>query len=243
MTLLDETRIVLLEPSLPENVGSVARAMRHFGLRDLVLVGGVDPCHPLAIRVAAGCEALLHEARRVATLEAALEDAVLIVGTSAHAYQAPDLLVRTPREVAVLARDYAQAGAIALLFGTEKHGLTKEALRRCHQVARIPGEPQACLNLAMAVHLFAYEWYLASHEAAHASETPLLASDPAFTAIAGGWIALMRRSGLLKPGDEASKLHTLRRILSQARLSPDELSLIRAIGFGLAKEALPELGD
>ncbi|HEY9857089.1 MAG TPA: TrmH family RNA methyltransferase, partial [Stenomitos sp.] len=175
--LLSETRIILIHPTLPENVGAVARAMRHFGLRDLVIAeGGVDPRHPHAVRVAAGAEAILEDARQVETFEEALEDVVFAVATTARPYEAVDMRTREPRHVAPLARDYAQAGAVALVFGTEKHGLPNEYLRRCHQIVRIPGEEGTCLNLAMAVNIFAYEWYLAA-EAGHAHETvPLLAA-------------------------------------------------------------------
>ncbi len=232
-TLLAETRVILIHPTLPENVGAVARAMRHFGLRDLVIAeGGVDPEHPHAVRVAAGAEEILQEARRVETFEEALEDVVFAVATTARPYDAVDMRAREPREVALLARDYAQAGPVALVFGTEKHGLPNEYLRRCHQIARIPGEEGTCLNLAMAVNIFAYEWYQAA-ECGHAHEdVPLLAAAAKETDLGdlGRRLAdALSRVGVFRQQDAESKAHTLRRILSQARLDANEAALVQAI--------------
>lgn len=230
--LLSETRVVLVHPTLPENVGAVARAMRHFGLRELVVAeGGVDPLHPHAVRVAAGAEAILEDARRVASFEAALEDVVFAVATTARPYEAVDLRTREPRQVAQLARDYAQAGAVALVFGTEKHGLPNEYLRRCHQIARIPGEEGTCLNLAMAANIFAYEWYQAA-EGGHPHGVPLLAAAAAEATLDDLGRRLSRAlllAGVFRPQDAERKAHTLRRILSQARLDADEAALVQAI--------------
>lgn len=234
--LLSETRIVLVHPTLPDNVGAVARAMRHFGLRDLVIAGGgVDPLHPLAVRVAAGAEDLLAQARKVASLEEALEGVVFAVGTTARGVEAVDMKPLDPRTVATLSRDLAQAGPVALVFGTEKHGLSRAQLRRCHQVAHIPGEAGTCLNLAMAVNIFAYEWRLADEETSHAHDQPLLASVEALDALSGRLVQGLELAGILHAKDRESKLHTLRRILSRTRLDPHEAALLRAIAEKLPR--------
>lgn len=231
--LLSETRIVLIHPTLPENVGAVARAMRHFGLRELVIAeGGVDPMHPHAVRVAAGAEAILADARRVDTFERALEDVVFAVATTARPYEAVDMRTREPRQLAMLARDYAQAGAIALVFGTEKHGLPNDYLRRCHQIARIPGEEDTCLNLAMAVNIFAYEWYQAAEAGHPHAEVPLLAAaarEADLGDLGKRLSEALMKVGVFKQQDAESKAHTLRRILSQARLDTNEAALVQAI--------------
>jgi TrmH family RNA methyltransferase len=239
--LLSETRIVLVHPTLPDNVGAVARAMRHFGLRDLVIAeGGVDPRHPLALRVAAGAEDILANALQVETLDEALSGVVFAVGTTARAVASVEMKPQEPRTLATLARDMAQAGAIALVFGTEKHGLSREQLRRCHQVAHIPGEEGTCLNLAMAVNIFAYEWHLADAELEHSHDVPLLASSEALDTLGERLAEGLERAGILQAKDRASKLHTLRRILSRTRLDPHEAAFVRAIAEKLPQVLTPE---
>ncbi|HEY9900232.1 MAG TPA: TrmH family RNA methyltransferase [Pantanalinema sp.] len=230
--LIAATRIVLVQPTLPDNVGAVARAMRHFGLSDLVIAeGGISPTHPSAVRLAAGADAILSDARAVDTLDEALDGVVFAVGTTARPYEAADLRTREPREVATLARDYAEAGSVALVFGTERHGLLKETLKRFHQIARIPGEPEACLNLAMAVNVFAYEWYLASEHGPR-EEKPLLAaaaSEASLDDLGRHLTDALKRLGVFRAHDAASKAHTLRRLLSRTRLDADEEALVRAV--------------
>lgn len=239
LPLLSETRIVLVSPSLPENVGAVARAMRYFGLHDLVIAeGGVDPLHPHAVAASAGAEAILGDARRVAILAEALEGTVLAIGTTARAYDRADLHVIDARSAAQLARDHALFGPVALVFGTEKHGLAKDQLRACHQVARIPGpgrgmspshqETGACLNLAMAVNVFGYEWYLAAEEHAHPERAPVLGEKGA-ASLSRQLDRLLVSLGIAGERDATSKAHTLRRILSRIGLDADEAALVQAI--------------
>ncbi|HEY9722419.1 MAG TPA: TrmH family RNA methyltransferase [Oscillatoriaceae cyanobacterium] len=226
--LLARTRVILLRPSLPENVGAVARSMAHFGLRELVLVEGVSPTHPHALAVSAGHEPLLHAARRVDTFEEALDGTGLVVGTTARTMPGVDRRAIAPDDGATLARDHG--GRVALVFGTERTGMTNAELRRCHQVMTIPGEAEACLNLAQAATICFYEWRLAS-ETPVAGERPLdaVAAEAGLVQLAERLAEALATAGILKPREHASKLHTLRRILSRARLSPDEAAMIASL--------------
>ena len=116
------------------------------------------------------------------------------------------------------------AGDVALVFGTEKHGLSNEDLRRCHQLVTIPGEPGACLNLAQAATILAYVWRRAA--GAPGLAPTALATEAGIDDLAGRLGALLEARKLIKPNERASKLHTLRRILSRASLSPDEAALV-----------------
>lgn len=228
--LLARTRVVLIRPSLPENVGAVARSMAHFGLRELVLVEGVSPTHPQALAVSAGHEDVLRAARQVASLEEALTGAVLIVGTTARAQTTIERRAIPPDEAAALARDHAASGPVALVFGAEKTGMTNIELRYCHQLATIPGEAEACLNLAMAASICFYEWRLASVTES-ACDRPLtaVAAEAGLDDLAGRLADALGRVGALKPREAQSKTHTLRRILSQARLNPDEVAMVQGL--------------
>jgi TrmH family RNA methyltransferase len=228
--LLANTRVVLIRPTLAENVGAVARSMGHFGLGELVLVEGVSATDPKALAVSAGHEALLHASRRVESLEAALAGATLVVGTTARPQATVDRRAVLPDEAAALARDHAASGPVALVFGTEKSGMTNEELRRCHQLVTIPGEAEACLNLAQAATICFYEWRLASLSAASA-DRPLtaVAAEAGLDDLAGRIAEALSRVGALKPREAESKTHTLRRILSQARLSADEAAMVQGL--------------
>jgi TrmH family RNA methyltransferase len=228
--LLDRTRVVLIRPSLPENIGAVARSMAHFGLRELVLVEGVSPYDERAWAVSAGNEHVLDDARQVASLEEAIAGATLVVGTTARLQVTVDRQAILPDAAAALARDHATSGLVALVFGTEKSGMTNAELLKCHQILTIPGEPGACLNLAMAATVCFYEWRLAALTDM-AGDRPLtaVAADAGLDDLAGRLADALTRVGALKPREAESKTHTLRRILSQARLSPDEAAMVQGL--------------
>lgn len=234
--LLSRTRIVLIAPSLPDNVGAVARSMANFGFSELVLVGGVSPTDPRALTLAAGYETVLHTARCVNTLEAALEGATLVLGTTARDWNGIDRAAIEPREAADLARAHAEHGPVALVFGTEKHGMSNEDLRRCHQVVTIPGEPDTCLNLAMAATVLLYEWRQAALTGSPDAEPPVtaLAAEEGVSDLAGWLVGGLAAYGLIKPKETERKAHTLRRVLSRARLSADEAAMVA----GLIRAAL-----
>lgn len=242
--LLPATRVVLIRPSLPENVGAIARGMRHFGLQQLIVVGGVSPTHSLALAAGAGSDDILAAARVVDDLEAALDGCVLALGTTARPQNNVERRAISPAEGARIAATHAAAHpcrahgqqavdrarsstSVALVFGTEKHGMSVEELRRCHQIVTIPGEAEACLNLAQAFTVLAYEWRLAAQQPP-AGATPLTAVPGLAEAIAGALTA----AGVLKARDRASKLHTLRRVLSSTPLSADEAAMLQGLARG-----------
>lgn len=235
--LLARTRVVLLQPSLPENVGAVARSMAHFGLAELVLVGGVAPTHPQALAVSAGHEALLHAARQVDNFEDALAGVGLCVGTTARALPGVDRRAIAPEEGAELARDHG--GPVALVFGTERTGMTNAELRRCDQLVTIPGEPGACLNLAMAATVCFYEWRRASEGPAGDRPVSAVAAEAGVGGLAERLAAALEDAGVLKPRERESKLHSLRRILSRSRLSPDEAAMLDALARGYTQSRHP----
>ncbi|MFN0087279.1 MAG: RNA methyltransferase [Blastocatellia bacterium] len=148
-------RIVLVRPRDPNNIGAAARAMKNFGLRDL-WVAGTHPPVWAEIVSAVNAQDVLAGARVVDTLEEAVADRNLVVGTADHTRVAEGRAVFTPVD---LSRDLAEAEYdLALVFGTEKHGLTNEDLSRCHRVMSIPTESDCpSMNLGQAVAVCCYE--------------------------------------------------------------------------------------
>ncbi len=151
-------RVVLVEPKNEGNVGAVARSMKNFGARELVLV---NPCR-LGVearqRAMRGIE-ILEAARAVGDLETALKGTDLIIGTSGVDTESEKRFARisvTPRDFA--ARVAKMDGRVALLFGREDFGLLDEELRRCDLFVKIPASPAyPILNLSHAVTILLYE--------------------------------------------------------------------------------------
>ncbi|MDP2313788.1 MAG: RNA methyltransferase, partial [Pseudomonadota bacterium] len=154
------TAIVLVEPSLPENVGAAARALANFGMTDLRLVSPVASAdHPRAIAAAAHGVAVLRAARTFPTLAEALADRRRVWATSARRPELP-LPTLDPRALgAALRRAEADDAAPAVVFGPERTGLRYEHFARVDAIVSVPTDP-ACpsLNLGLAVGIVAWEW-------------------------------------------------------------------------------------
>lgn len=156
-TFSDHVRIVLVETSHSGNIGAVARAMKNMGLGNLWLVNPVSFPDETSYARAAGASDVLDHARVVGSLGEALEDCVLVMGTSARGRKVP-WPVLPPPEAATQVLETAPQGPVALVFGRENHGLSNEELQRCHYHIHIPSNPDySSLNLAMAVQVMCYE--------------------------------------------------------------------------------------
>ncbi|SBS25174.1 tRNA (cytidine/uridine-2'-O-)-methyltransferase TrmJ [Marinomonas aquimarina] len=148
-------KIVLVNTSHPGNIGGAARAMKNMGLSELVLVDPKLFPHDEAVSRASGATDILDNAKVVATLEEAIADCQLAIGTSARERHIPWPLV-DPRQAADLV--FNEQLKTAFVFGREDRGLTNEELQRCHYHVHIPSvEGFSSLNLAAAVQVIAYE--------------------------------------------------------------------------------------
>ncbi|HTE43195.1 MAG TPA: RNA methyltransferase [Steroidobacteraceae bacterium] len=154
-------RIVLVETSHPGNIGATARAMKNMGLTELHLVRpGQFPSDEATVR-ASGADDVLSQARVHQRFEDAIADCGLVVGTSARQRHLPWDLVE-PRECASRIVAAAKLRPAALVFGTERTGLTNTELALCNLLVTIPTHPDySSLNVAMAVQLLCYELWLA----------------------------------------------------------------------------------
>lgn len=154
---LARIRIVLMEPSHPGNIGGAARAMKTMGIGDLVVVRPERYPDPQAEWRAAGALDVLDAARIVESLDAAIGDCGLVIGTSTRSRRIP-WPVSSPREAAGIIRAEPGQAPIAILFGREVSGLTNDELKRCRLHLQIEANPDyPSLNLAMAVQVVCYE--------------------------------------------------------------------------------------
>lgn len=149
-------RIVLVEPREAGNVGAAARAMKNFGFRELCIVGEHPPLEPVAGWWASGAEDLVAAAQRVPTLHHALAGAkVTVATTSARGRTTPVDL--SPWELAQLFAVLHESETMALVFGREDRGLTREEVVQCQRTAGIPTDRDfPTMNLAQAVAVFSF---------------------------------------------------------------------------------------
>ncbi len=151
---MENVAVILSGVRNPLNIGAAARAMANFGFTDLRLVNAYRVAAEEA-RAGPNADAVLERSRDFADLAAATADATLIVGTTSA----------TKRDVRLEVKSLADAvpilGAhekIAILFGSEKFGLSNEEMTHCHWLLRIPTLPQVpSMNLGQAVAVTLYE--------------------------------------------------------------------------------------
>ena len=221
-------RIVLVDPSHPGNIGSVARAMKNMGLDDLVLVRPRAFPDEQATALAAGADDVLAAARVVETLPQALADCGFVAATTSRPRSHHWEFV-TPRDLASRIVQLPDGERAALIFGSERFGLANEDLQYCNVLVRIPANPAYCsLNLAMAVQLLAYE-LLVAREAPRTTlqlEAPLAAGAElehfyAHLAAVLAEVQFEDRTGYL--------MERLRRLFNRAQVDRNELNILRGI--------------
>ncbi len=239
---LDTIRIVLVETSHPGNIGAAARAMKTMGLGELYLVNPALYPNAEATARASGADDVLARAVVCDSLDDALRDCTLVVGSSARlrTRRWPQL---EPRAFAEKAVDEGRRGRVALVFGRERTGLTNEELDRCNYVVSISANPEySSLNLAAAVQVFAYELRVAAQggvgePATESGEEPAAAED------VERFYEHMERTlvelGFLDPQNPRHLMRRLRRLYNRARLTHNEINILRGILSAAQGRKLP----
>ncbi|MEO8316038.1 MAG: RNA methyltransferase [Pseudomonadota bacterium] len=227
-------RFVLVETSHPGNIGAVARAMKNMGVLDLVLVKPREYPHPDATARAAGSDDVLANARVVETLAEAIADCGLVFATTARTRD-QYFRVLEAREAAtrMVAEARTGSGAVAVLFGTERFGLSNEQLHCAHALLRIPANPEyVSLNIAMAAQLIAYEILMAQHlpgEYVAPRETPL-ATPVQMEGFYSHLQQVMDEVGFRDRTQVGTNLMgRIRRLFTRAELDSNELNILRGI--------------
>lgn len=154
----ERMNVVLVSPRNPLNIGAAARAMANFGFRRLAVVEPFAPNWREA-RSAVGAPELLQDAVETATLAEAVAHCTLVVGTGSLTYRKPEqFVVQLPDLAPMVERELARGGQVAVVFGPENHGLSREDLSYCQVMVVIPtDERQPSMNLGQAVAVCLYE--------------------------------------------------------------------------------------
>ena len=241
---VDSTRFVLLNTSHPGNVGATARAMKVMGFSDLVLVAPrfADVLsQEETVAMASGAADILVRARTVASLPEALDG---ISHACATAMTPRDFGPPTwsPREHLPTLVDAVQQGSqrVAFVFGSERFGMANEDVWRCHSCLSIPTDPgYGSLNLAQAVQLIAYDWRsaLGGFSVQPRTAQPVLADGVEVAGALTHWQQVLQQIGFLDPAAPKRLMPRLQQLLNRARLTKEELHILRGIARAVAKRS------
>jgi TrmH family RNA methyltransferase len=215
-------KIILVHPRDPKNIGAVARAMKNFGFAELAVVAPFAPTWSEAVS-AVNAEDVLTNARVFDTLADAVADCTFVVGTADHSRIAGKHRMYTPRDlVAELA---ATNHRLALVFGSEKHGLTNDDLGHCHCTMSIPTAPECpSMNLGQAVAICCYELTRTETPVRERTATQRLATAGEIEISLQLLLTVLRETNFVQPHTEAATAKKLRERLLQFGLTPRDVN-------------------
>jgi tRNA/rRNA methyltransferase len=232
-----ELVVVLVRPRNPLNIGAAARAMSNFGFRRLRVVNPYQVAFRDA-RSAVGAAELLSNAEEYSSLSEAVADCGLIVGTTAvHRRVLQQTLRRLDQDGGRLIREEISSGLVALLFGSEKVGLSTADFSHCHWLLHVPTlQDHISMNLGQAVAVCLYE-IARGVDGERPAEEIQRASAGEVEMITSILLDALRVSGYVKPGTEVVMEEKARRLVRRMNLQPGEatvwLGMLRQIAWKL----------
>jgi tRNA/rRNA methyltransferase len=240
---LDNLRVVLVATRNPLNIGAAARAMSNFGVRRLRVVNPYEKAFREA-RSAVGAAGLLAKAEQYESLTDAVADCRLVVGTTAvgrrdlqHRLQG---LVEGGRRI----KRQLSSAPVALLFGSERYGLSNEELSHCHWLMRIPTrEEHGSMNLGQAVAVCLYELVRGGKTAPAKTASGKREKTPATSRelerLTQAMLTVLHDSGYIKPRAVAAE-EKLRRLVRRMELNSNDaevwLGMLRQIAWKVAAD-------
>jgi len=184
--------------------------------------------------LSAGASDVLAAATVVSTLEEAITDCGLVVGTSARSRTLPWPMLE-PRGCGEKLIEEANNFPVALVFGRESSGLTNDELQLCHFHVQIPANPEySSLNLAMAVQTLSYE-VRTSFLAAESLQHKKPAEDEEYPVIEETerlyehFEEALKATGFIVPSHPGLVMTKLRRLLNRARPDAKEVKMLRGM--------------
>ena len=223
--LLDVSlRIILVRPKEPANVGAAARAMKNFGLSELYLVAPQRAINKRAFALASHADDVLEGAVYCDSLAEAVIGCKLVLGTTARP-RASDQRVYSSREAA----QTLPADEVGLAFGPEDFGLSNEDLDHCQGYIQIPTADYASLNLAQAVQIVAYEWFVANRGMTEKKDLSELAPRERLEPMYAQLIEMMHLIGYTDAQREASARELFRNLFDKAELTEREVLALRGL--------------
>jgi tRNA/rRNA methyltransferase len=232
--------IILSHTQMGENVGSAARAMKNFGLSELVLIAPKMAWpNDRAQILASGAGDILENAKIFTTAAEALAPFNLVLATTARGR---DVLkqIHTPESAAKSLRTAGDDGArTAILFGGERAGLDNDEMSLCDAVITIPTAEFSSLNLGQAVLLLGYEW-LKSADTTPATRTrPTVAVAASRAELVGLFEHLERELDaaefLFPPAKRETMVRNIRAMILRSGLTDQQARTIRGMIVALVR--------
>jgi TrmH family RNA methyltransferase len=235
---LDSLRVVLVAPRNPLNIGAVARAMSNFGFAHLRVVNPYEVAFRDA-RSAVGASPVLVDAQEFTTVAEAVADCVMVVGTTAIRHRQLQQPIKVLAKAALSIRGKLQRSPVAILFGSEKWGLSNDALSHCHWVLHIPTrEEHQSMNLGQAVAICLYE-LVRANEMPTPSKASKTATAGTAERITETLLAALYESEYINPKTGQLAGEKLRRLIRRLTLEEADaevlLGMLHKIGWKLAQ--------
>jgi tRNA/rRNA methyltransferase len=223
----------------PLNIGAGARAMANFGFSRLRVVNPYDLAFREA-RSAVGAAPLLKDAEKLPAVADAVADCRLVVGTTSVGHRELQHSIRRLEYGARLIRRALERGPVALLFGSEKFGLTNPDLSYCHWLMRIPTASQnLSMNLGQAVALCLYELARDPKAVMARPEKIQPAAAAETEQITLLLLEALGRSGYLNPVTAASSEEKVRRLVRRLHLAAKDAPVL----LGMLRQILWKIGE
>lgn len=239
-------RIVLVQPKFAGNIGMTARAMANFGFSNLYLVDPLANQHDIqATMMAREATHILRDAKVVATLQEAIATTHYVIGTSGKiSRNEADQPSPTPKWVVGHLESQFPAGCgLAILFGSETDGLTKDHLQYCQQRMLIPTVAEhPSMNLGQAVGVCLYElsqirWHSLPTLAPNQQNSATIADIERLVQV---FEKSLRRTASKWDGHHVQNIIALRQLLAKASLQKKELQALYQIARTLERLVEPD---
>jgi tRNA (cytidine32/uridine32-2'-O)-methyltransferase len=238
--MLENVKVVLVGTSHSGNIGSAARAMKVMGLSQMVLVDPQCTVDGQAVALSAGASDIALNAKIVSTLEEAVADCALVVGSSARS-RTLEWPMMDSRECGQKVAAESRQHKTAMVFGRERTGLTNDELQLCHYHVAIPANPEySSLNLAMAVQTLSYEVRMAHldfEQSQYAESEP--ESYPRHQELEMFYEHLEKvllRTEFIEQDKPNQVMNKMRRLYNRARPETQELNILRGILTSVEKQ-------
>lgn len=230
--------IVLVEPQGAGNIGSVARAMKNTGLKNLVLINPTDYKNDEAYKMACKADDVLLGAKVFSNLDNAILDSSLVIGTTRRKGRLRYPLM-TFHDVMPQIIRAAQKNKVSILFGREDKGLSNEDIELCSNIVEIPASKSyPSINLSHAVLLICYELFKTTNE--EKGQPVRLANMEEISSMYIHLEKTLRKLGYGEKGGEYLLeliMRSFKRLFGRTSLMHKEVNMLRGICTQIEKRA------